>query len=155
MLCVISQITKPKAKVMPAKKVIQNHRAKRAPARTAIPTTIGAIHPVRPRMGLGKPKTLPWAESRFALHCTTTLKSHEAGAVDPAALSNFSNVRANAAIQPITPAITSQMARILGRASTVCADMLAIIASTRMVLAERSGEGRMMLRASLCSIFAG
>jgi hypothetical protein len=59
MLWVISQITNPKANVTPAKNVSQNQRAKRAPARTAIPTTIGAIHPVRPRMGLGKPKTLP------------------------------------------------------------------------------------------------
>jgi hypothetical protein len=71
------------------------------------------------------------------------------------ALSNFSNVRANAAIHPMTPAITSQMARIFGRVSMVCADMLAIIASTRTVAAGRPSERQSTVRASLCSIFLG
>jgi hypothetical protein len=68
MLCEMSQITKPKAKVIPAANSHQNQRANLAPARMAAPTTTGAIQPVRPRIGLGKPNTLPCGESRFALH---------------------------------------------------------------------------------------
>ena len=120
MLCPISQSTKPKANVMPAAKASQNQRANRAPARIAMPTTIDATQPVRPRIGFGKPNTLPCHESRFLVHCTSGLKSHDAGPASGFARAwNFSVVSAKAAIQPMTPAITSHTARTVGRLSMV------------------------------------
>src|SRR6478735_10505860 len=115
MLWLMSQITKPNAKAMPAQKAIQNQRAKRAPARIAMPTTMGATQPVSPRIGLGKPNTLPCAESRFFVHCTRGLKSHEAASPEFMRAWNFSIVSEKAAHHPTTPAMTSQTAIAVGR----------------------------------------
>src|SRR6478752_10154300 len=115
MLWLMSQMTKPNAKAMPAQKTIQNQRANRAPARIAMPTTMGAIHPVSPRIGLGKPNTLPCAESRFLVHCTRGLKSHEAASPGFISAWNFSIVSEKAAHHPTTPAMTSQTAIAVGR----------------------------------------
>ena len=120
MLWPISHSTNAKANVTPAAKASQNQRANRAPARIAMPTTIGATQPVSPRIGFGKPNTLPCHESRFFVHCTSGLKSHDAGPEPGFARAwNFSVVRANAANQPIAPAITSHTARTVGRLSMV------------------------------------
>ncbi len=55
-------------------------------------------------IGLGKPKTLPCQESRFVVHWTRMLKSHDALEPGLASAWNFSSVSGNAAHQPITPA---------------------------------------------------
>jgi hypothetical protein len=111
----ISQHTKPNANSIPSANSSQNQRANRARARSAMPTTIGATHPATPRSGLGKPKTLPCQDSRFAEHCTSELKSHEAIAFGSSSLCRRSIVSVNAAHQPMTPAITSHTASTVGR----------------------------------------
>ena len=68
-----------------------------------MPTTIGATQPAIPRIGFGKPNTLPCHESRFALHCTSTLRSHDAIASGFARACSFSIVSEKAAHQPTTP----------------------------------------------------
>ena len=73
MLCPISQQTKTKPPSIPSAKHHQNQFAKRAPARIAMPTTMGAIHAANPNSGFGNPNTLPCGESRFAVHCTSRL----------------------------------------------------------------------------------
>ena len=115
MLWPISQITKTNANVRPASKSHQNQRAKRAPARIAKPTTIGATHPASPRIGLGKPNTRPCQDSRFAVHCTSGLKSHDAIASGSASRCSRSIVSENAAHHPIAPATISQTAITVGR----------------------------------------
>ena len=143
MLCPMSHSTNPNANVIPAAKASQNQRANRAPASTAIPTTIGATHPVRPMIGFGNPKTLPCHEPRFAVHCTMMLKSHEAGPESGFCSAwNFSTVSANAAPHPMTPAMMSQTARAFGRDSIVRADMArlwhpCLCVALRMRVAER------------------
>ena len=129
MLWLMSQMTKPNANAMPAQKHHQNQRANRALARIAIPTTIGATHPASPRIGFGKPNTLPCQESRLALHWTSPEKSHDAIASGFASECSFSTVSENAAHQPITPAITSHAARPVGRAWVCWSGMPRIMAS--------------------------
>src|SRR5688572_14790757 len=69
MLCEMSQTTNPNANVIPSANSHQNHRAKRAPARIATPTTMGAIQPVSPRIGFeSEDAALPGLEILAALH---------------------------------------------------------------------------------------
>ena len=92
----------------PSSKSHQNQRANRAPARIATPTTIGATQPVRPRIGLGNPKTLPCQDRGSREHCTSGLKSHERVASGSARRWNRSIVSENAAHQPMTPAMRAR-----------------------------------------------
>jgi len=126
MLCPISQHTKAKAKAMPAQNASQNQRLKRAPARIAAPTTIGATQPANPRIGLGNPNTLPCHDWRLAVHCTRTLKSQDAGGVRVGEEVETLCREGNAAIQPTTPATMSQTARAIGRAGAWESDMFGL-----------------------------
>ncbi len=66
-------------------------------------------------MGLGKPKTLPCHESRFFVHCTSTLKSQPAAVPGFISPWIFSRVSWKAAHHPITPATMSQIESATGR----------------------------------------
>ena len=91
-----------------------------------MPTTIGATQPARPRIGFGNPNTAPCQDSRFLVHCTSGEKSQDA--TEPGFSSRFSRsiVSANAAHQPIAPAMTSHTARPVGREWDCAVDMLGL-----------------------------
>ena len=129
MLCPISQMTKANARATPASNSHQNHRAKRAPARIATPTTIGATQPVSPRIGLGKPNTLPCQDSRFLPHWTSGLMSQPRIASGFSSRCSRSIVSENAAHHPIAPAMMSHTARAVGRVRVTGCVMPRIMAS--------------------------
>ena len=128
MLCEMSQRTKAKAAVTPSPNSTQNHRAKRAPASSAAPTTIGATQPVRPRIGFGNPNTDPCADSRFLPHWTSRLMSQDAADSGFSRRWKRSVVSWKAANQPTTPAKMSHRAKTVGREVRLGEGMRAIIA---------------------------
>src|SRR5690349_6148230 len=74
MLWNASQYTNEIANSSPALKIHQNQAANRAPASSAKPTTTGAGNIMSPRIGLGKPNTLPCHDSMFLPQLTTPFR---------------------------------------------------------------------------------
>ncbi len=132
-LWVNSHVTKTQPANVPTANSVQNHRANRAPARSAMPITIGTTNAATPMSGLGKPNSEPCGDSMTVAQEMNGFTSHESDAPGFSSRCSRSSTSTNAPIQPTTPVTTSRTARERG------------CAGARVAVMRRSwqtGEGR-------------
>jgi hypothetical protein len=113
-LCVKSQVTNTHPPSVPTVNRVQNQRANRAPASSAMPITIGTTNAATPMSGLGKPNSDPWGDWMTVAQEMNGLTSQESDAPGFSSRCSRSSTRTNAPIQPTTPVTTSRRARERG-----------------------------------------
>jgi hypothetical protein len=113
-LCVKSHVTKSHPPNVPTAKRVQNQRAKRAPASSAIPSTTGTTKAATPMSGFGNPSSDPCGDSMTVAQEMNGLMSHESDAPGFSSRFSRSRTRTNDPIHPTTPVTRSRRARERG-----------------------------------------